>query len=208
MCSRISVVLFTILFAASFARADGTTGKGTSEKLRVNKEFADNVVEERDKLIGGLIEIVSSEQMRKNERETVVIAIDLLGKLRAREATQILASLLLYGRTEEEEYDEDGEIESLRVPRKSFPAVAALINIGVPALDEMIRIIASAEETPQGLFASRHCLIVVRRVLALELAEAFLEMHIKRAATDKEKQKLIESRNIISRLLEIRSESQ
>ena len=172
----------------------------TSDDEAKRTEAYQQVVKERKEMIRYLLLAISSEQMQENNRPGVVAAIELLGEIRASEAVTALADLLLYGATKGVEYPPDGSRRELRNPRKSFPAVDALIKIGKPSLDEMARVIAWSPDGYPGAFKRYHARIVITEILAYDLAAEFLRLKSAQTDVPEHKRRLLESRDQVLRI--------
>jgi len=156
------------------------------------------IVKERQETIRYLLEVILSRRMQEEKRPAVVAAIELLGELRASEAVPALADLLLYGERKELEYSP--VMTELRVPRLHFPAVRALIKIGVPALDEMARRIAETPTPFPGAIVKGHCRVVITEVLGSDLAAEFLRIKSTQTDVPEQKQRLLETRDHVLKI--------
>jgi len=116
------------------------TLRGSTASIEYGNGFARDVaaktiVADRDKTIAQLEEVVKRDVGDPNKQEAAKSAMILLGQLRADDAAPLLASHVSF-RLIEERWKK-ALLQPL-TPMQVFPAVGALIQIGVPAVDALV----------------------------------------------------------------------
>ena len=96
-------LLFTILWVNALTLVTGETRETHTPSLRSESEqelrrVRESILENRRQTISRLLKIVQDSQMQKQNIPAVVNAIEILGELRAREATRTLVQMLDYRR--------------------------------------------------------------------------------------------------------------
>jgi len=153
--------------------ADPTAGL-TSEDHAVLLDAQQRIRQRRGRLIAELLRIVRDERLRRENRAAVIVAIQLLGDLRAKEAAPVLAGLLRFGYRGELTDSHFRRIPDH--PHKRGPAVKALIQIGVPSIEPVAeQLLAMSKATEHQAVLQRHCLWVIRGVLGPDLATEYLK---------------------------------
>ncbi len=110
------------------------------------------IVNERANIISQLTNIIPDPKNHLYRKPSVCKAMSILGELRATEGTKVLADNIAFPRLIHPEAEEEGgldfdggmandSIESLSL----LPAVKALINIGEPCIDDVIRKLSTAD---------------------------------------------------------------
>ncbi len=124
------IALGTLAFALRGSTALIEYGNGFARDAA-----AKNIVADRDKTIAQLEEVVKQDVGDPNKQEAAKSAMILLGQLRADGAAPLLASHVSF-LVMEDRWNHVGL--QLPTPQQFFPAVGALIQIGVPAVDSLI----------------------------------------------------------------------
>jgi len=97
------------------------------------------ILAERQKLIQSLIAIASNKKIREENPKVAGRAITLLGKMRATEAIDLLVTLMTFSDIPNPDPYE------LNTSDKLFPAVAALMEIGKPAIKTLLKRVAEGK---------------------------------------------------------------
>jgi hypothetical protein len=137
------------------------------------------IVAERKRCIAQLLAIIKSTELRKNNREAVLAAVELLGRLRAEEAAPVLTEMLLFGwRGDITDKNRWGKLPL--PPDKATPVVPALARIGTPSLHHVKeKLLSIGQEDANKNTWKLHCLWVIKDILGPELGKAYLENLLK-----------------------------
>ena len=150
-----------------------------SEKVRKRVEARDEAEKTRKAVINRLIEIAKAEKVGGTSFDSSKrLAIELLGQYRAEEAVDFLFSVLLY---------EEGPsyFGPLGLEGK-YPAVGALIKIGIPAAKKAFSRIAETEDAKE----LELCFLIIARVYGKDVARLIVEEKLKKATYQPRKRKL------------------
>jgi len=122
-----------------------------SEDAEVRLQAQRSIESWYDRLVDGLIAIVAEEQqVYAQEGDSKLLAVQLLGHLRAARAVTVLADNITFG---PREIDESS-------PYVTNPCVGALISIGKPAVEEMLVRLRAPELSDERVI-SLYCLVVL-----------------------------------------------
>jgi len=151
-----------------------------SEKVGSRVEARDEAEKTRKAIINRLIEIAKAEKVGGTSFESSKrLAIELLGKYRAEEAVDFLFSILLY---EERPTFSWGAV----VQENKYPAVGALIKIGIPAAKKAWPHLSSTEDAKELDL----CFWIIVRVYGKDVARLIVEDKLKRATSQPRKRNL------------------
>lgn len=159
---------------------------GNSNEAQQAKEV---ILEERRELISELSAIISDPQNRVQRRDAVEKAMSLLGELRAPEGVKVLVAHIGFPR---ERDPETGELAIEVIHGGMFaktidellPAVGALIDIGEPCIDEVIKKLSTTDD----LLEIKACQTVLQKLNQPPSVRARLERAIGGAAPRKQDQ--------------------
>ena len=174
----IAVALTLAFFCVALAaqEMDEWLNKLRSQELAVRDQAAKEVLASRHAQVQALLTIVKDGDLRAKNRAAVVTAVELLGDLRAEEASAALADLLLFGEKADIHASDDEELKDPPLPETRAPAVAALIKIGVPSLKPVTKqLLSIADENKDKDVLCYHCVWVIKGVLGARLGKAYLE---------------------------------
>lgn len=164
------------LLGSELAEKRGDRVQESKENFAVS---AEKMVAAYEQSVARVIEVIADKQKRETDRPSVIAAIEVAGRLRVKEAVPHLTELLLYGR--KGNIADSEELSKIPAPPpKRAPAVQALIRIGMPsvepAFEKWIRISATTKNrNTLGL----HCLWIIKDVLGVDLAKAYMLMRQK-----------------------------
>jgi hypothetical protein len=159
--------------ALIFGRGDvkGADPHQNEENLIATLE---NVGADYDRAVARVVSILGDEKVRTANRPAMIKAIQLAGKLRAKEAVPLLVDLLLYGKKEDIQ-DRRDIGKQPEPPDVGAPAVEALIDIGVPSLGPVSDKLAATATEPKNKHTLRlHCTWVIWKVLGTDLGYEYL----------------------------------
>jgi len=126
-------------------------GQLRSQDAEVRLEAQEAVQSWYDRLVDGLMAIVAEEQpIYAQEGDSKLLAVQLLGHLRAARAVTVLADNITYARRDVDE----------SAPDVVYPCVGALFSIGKPAVEEMAVRLRAPELTDERA-VSLYCLVVL-----------------------------------------------
>jgi len=155
-------VLVAVL-ALGAAVAPSVISKLQSEQREEREKAREEILESRRLLIDKLIELAGEDRPGLDEapnvwRDSKHLSILLLGELRATEAIEVLFENLTYG-------------NPLNVtkwypppPWENYPALGALIKIGMPALPGALELLKTSEDERER----ENCYWLIRQVLGIE----------------------------------------
>lgn len=146
---------------------------------------AKSIIADREKTIGQLEDVVKQGVDNPNKKEAAKTAMILLGKLRADDAAPLLALHLSFFVMEDR-----WKREGLQPPsgRALYPAMDALINIGLPSVDALLWKVANADtDNPKDDDLTVYVLL---HVLGKQTAMTVLTETIKGQYEEKQKLKL------------------
>jgi hypothetical protein len=161
-----------------------------SSSLKEREKTVAAIRQERDAAISQLLQLASQKiepSFRTSTpfqeypwKDSKHLAILLLGDFRATEAVAVLIDNMEY-------YNPESKTASLQMRDSSFPAVGALIKIGMPAVDPVVRKLGSYEKECLG---RDNCLWILKYILGDKLLRAELEIAIDEANTPEAKANL------------------
>lgn len=134
-----------------------------SKQPRTRDRAVDAILRDREALIKQLIPLIDPANAQKYSDETRSAAAYLLGELRAVEAVPVLSQALA---------DPPGPLIRTDISRYDSPVFTALVNIGRPAVPEMIKNIETTENKilrKRSMDVLNHVLGGKRRLLELLL---------------------------------------
>jgi hypothetical protein len=140
-----------------------------SEDIQERTAAANKLLDERGGTISALENVIRDLAGDSSRRGTVKSAIDVLGELRAEEAIPLLVQNL----TLEVFYKETKRTQGVT---DLFPAVGALIKIGIQSIDPVLQRSTQADDADLLRTSSA----VVRGVLGPELAKARVQLELRR----------------------------
>jgi hypothetical protein len=144
------------------AQTDDRVQDLASANFKVRHDALQSLDKSRADTIQKLMSLVR-KQKTYDHTDTTVLAIQALGILRAAEAADLLAGMI--GMEAQLPNFETTDVEM------SFPATAALVRIGSPALTPLTRVILESDEA-----TSQHrAAWAISRILGSELAEAHFQ---------------------------------
>ena len=172
----VTVALTFVLFcmtAYSEDRPDDVLEKLLSGKPDVVDRGKTELLAQRERQIGRLLEIVNDATLKKN-RAAFLAAVEVLGELRAEQAAPALTRFLLVGKKMDiHDRYEDPAIRAL--PHHAAPTVQALVSIGTPSLKPVTeQLVAITERTRDKYTLQLHCHWVIKGVLGPRLGKAYL----------------------------------
>ncbi len=129
--ARISLQAISLLTLAALVAASQIEGNWQTTQS-----------ESRDKEIAQFIAIIRDSQLRIEDPNKVVEAINKLGEMKAVSAVDDLVQLLSFRPISEGEFLTGIRTEA----EKRFPAMGALFSIGKPALPSLIKIVENFDE--------------------------------------------------------------
>ncbi|MHC4248337.1 MAG: hypothetical protein ACYS9X_04340 [Planctomycetota bacterium] len=151
--------------------------KLVSADWRFSVEGSDDIKRLRANMVRELVAITEDQATRTARRHVVVLAIGLLGELRAEEAVEPLLGLLLYGR--QRDLVPRDYLERIPDPENDSPAVAALVGIGTPSLEPVTEVVLGLEYGTKDMgwnsLRSAYCFHVIERVLGKDLELPYLK---------------------------------
>jgi hypothetical protein len=160
-----------------------------SESLDEPERGKQLILEERRELISQLSAIVSDPQNHVRHSYSVEQAMSVLGELRAPEATKVLVTYIGFPHVPHPEAGEypgppfsGGQLN--KTIEQLLPAVPALIKIGEPCVDEVIKKLS----TTDNLLEIKACQTVLKKLNQPPSVRARLERAIEGAAPRKREQ--------------------
>lgn len=151
----------------------------TSENYVDREQAARAILQSRRETIRELEEIVRTFISDEGRKGTVKTAVVLLGKLRSVESVPLLAeNLTLYVFYKDR--------KSTQSPEDAFPCVGALIEIGKPAIPEMLRNIQTSNDKKVRELSTR----VIRYVEGPEIGRIVIEKAIEKQTDSRKKARL------------------
>lgn len=178
---NITVVALIGLIFLAFALHGSTASIGFGNDL-ARDLVSKNIVADRSKTINGLEDLVKQNVNNSSKNQEVRICMVLLGKLRADDAAPLLASHLSYLVLD----DRRKAVASLPMPENYYPAVDALIHIGIPSLDALLYQAANTDDRKNDKLTN----YVFISVLGTQPAIAFINDAIDNQHEEQQKQRL------------------
>lgn len=164
---------------------DGTRpahAEGTAQTQPSLLQSRDKIAADYDRNVAEIVRVLGDRGLRESDRATVVAAIELAGKLRAKEAVPQLVDLLLFGpEADLKDLPKDQQVLRLQEPPEvTAPAVKALIDIGIPSLEPVCQRLAALKPDTENRQRIRgHCAWTLYRILGTELGEQYLLLYVK-----------------------------
>lgn len=117
----------------------------TSEDLRPNGHATpwQQITFEYDYTVNGLIKVLNKKKLNRDGKGPVIVAVMLLGELRAKKAVKPLSKMISY---QPKYYQPADDLDCSTF--YYFPAAVSLGQIGQPAMRTMLEIIESEKSTP------------------------------------------------------------
>ena len=158
------------------AQAEGTAQ--TQPSLLQSRE---KIAADYDRNVAEIVRVLGDRGLRESDRATVVAAIELAGKLRAKEAVPQLVDLLLFGQKADlKDSPKNVERPDREPPDAVAPAVQALIDIGIPSLEPVCEKLAALKPDTENRQRIRyHCTWTLLRILGTEMGEQYLLLYVK-----------------------------
>jgi hypothetical protein len=161
--------------------------RGSMASIEFGNDFtrdavAHSILADRDKTIGQLEDVVKQDVNNPVKKKAVQTSMILLGMLRADEAAPLLASHLLF-RVEDQDSGNGLRLHSFD---ELYPAVGALVKIGVPALDSLLYQASNTDDRKDD-FLTNYVLVTV---LGQRPAIAFVSDTIQAQREQKRRQRL------------------
>jgi hypothetical protein len=177
--------------------ARGTDVLGLKDKVlsadpQARSEAEQAIVDERARVVEELVGIVQDPAAREQHPDGVIAAIRLLGKIRAAEACDTLASVISF---------HEPQRKKLRIPRAmstipDMPAVEALIQIGSPALRS---ILSAAQAGKYDYLEYAGAADVMRGVLGKRLALVYVQDAIEAQTDSQQRGRLERLRHLVEK---------
>ena len=168
------VMVLLLMGASNIIMVDlgGLKSKDKKERENTANLIRKNQKEMIQKLIeyaGEKVNPISGEYPHHDSKHLSII---LLGDLRAIEAMPVLIDNLEYENTE---YFSTLQYRGMPTTADKYPAVESLIKIGLPAVDPVIKKMASYDK--EGLIKN-HCVVILNGILDVRLAREKLKISI------------------------------
>lgn len=148
--------------------------------------------EKRAAVINQLLNTLHDEQIREQEPERLVHAIQRLGQMKAVEAVEDLAKLITFRRTFPWEDESLGAIQEFSVVTilSRYPAAGALYEIGPASLPVLVKVIVDQE--PSSL-ASENAIFTIWAIFKPDPASGvrFLRNRVEEAPTPEATERLL-----------------
>lgn len=179
-----------VLASLSFTALGGNLEGLKHDKWEVRREAFDRILKERKDRVQQLIALAATEvqgfELRVGDwimveypwHDSKHLAIILLGDLRAAEGVPVLVENLEYNNPRTMDATKDETFVGEGVPL--YPATDALIKIGMPSVGPLVEKLRGYSEDCRGRYL---CLVMLKQILGLKLAEARLKIAIKEAET-------------------------
>lgn len=163
--------------ACSYESDSQTTGGGAHDAM-------DRMIEQRRANISALLGILK-EGPSKRGNTVVAQAIRTLGELRAAGAATELVRHLSF---EPDPQPLKGSKKALRDTKEYWPAVGALVKIGLPAVEPLVELMATSDEEKNTTLAGTTTLLI----LGYDMRNSYLQAKI-RETDDEQRRKRLES---------------
>jgi len=155
------VVGLALAAVDSTAQDDDLVMRLTSPEIQTRIDVPKSLAAQRKETIRKLMRLIQKEK-RYQDFDTTTLAIQALGTLRAVEAADLLAGYIAVKSTM--------PVDELSIGAY-FPAAAALVQIGSPALPSILRVITEADDQRSQHLAGWS----ISEILGTELAASYLE---------------------------------
>ena len=182
--------ILSMLASLSTGASAGDVEGLKSDKWKVREEAFKGLLKERKDRVQQLIALAAKEvqgfELRVGDwimveypwHDSKHLAIILLGDLRAAEGVPVLVENLEYNNPRTMDATKDETFVGEGVP--FYPATDALIKIGMPSVGPLVEKLRGYSEDCLGRYL---CLVMLKQILGLKLAEARLQIAIKEAET-------------------------
>lgn len=148
------ILVFTILLSVS-SLALGNIAMGDFPR-GINKQGISQASDDKKQQ---LLFIIRDKALRKSDPDRVASAIVQLGEMKSVESIGDLIELLSFRRTLKGENPDPNTVQEIHpvAPSERYPATGALVSIGTPSLEALVRVIATQEagsvESDNAIFA-------------------------------------------------------
>jgi hypothetical protein len=163
-----------------------------SEYLKDRKDVEQLILQDRQRLVAELQQIVREFAADEKNQEIAKTAIVLLGKLRAVEAVPLLVE---HFQMRTPVSQQSGVVSPMRSPLEN-PAVGALIEIGSPCLQPLLKKVEESDDRGTLILAA----VVVNQILGPDLAVAAVRLRLKQPKDDKVRERLLKLQERIDRV--------
>jgi hypothetical protein len=162
-----------------------------SEYLKDRKDIEQLILQDRQRLVEELQQIVRQFAADERRQEIAKTAILMLGKLRAVEAVPLLVEYLVLPPVER-----PPGTRQLVPPQVAHPSVGALIEIGSPCLQPLLKKVEESDDRGTLILAA----VVVNQILGPDLAVAAVKLRLKQPKDDKVRERLLQLQERIDRV--------
>lgn len=138
-----------------------------SDDPKIREEAVREILRTRQEMIADIENVVRDFKGDDARESTVKVAITLLGKLRSIESLPLLVDSLTFF---------SPETKSIRNPDSYFPCINALIEIGYPAVDPLLKKVKESDDED----AMRCAAFTLKRMLGKTVAALCIQSHAER----------------------------